>query len=133
MTGDNKRQEKQLRRFGVLVGSIFIAIGLGGLVLHGAEPRLWAVTLGMLLILVALVRARVLGPVHRMWMALGDALGWINTRVLLGLVFYGLVTPMGLVMRLVGRDPMNRTFDRDADTYRVARRPRQAAHMTRQF
>jgi hypothetical protein len=85
------------------------------------------------LIVPALTVPRILAPVHRIWMTIGDALGWVNSRILLGLVFYGLVTPMGLVMRLRGRDPMRRRFEPRADSYRVLRQPRPGSHMTRQF
>ena len=70
---------------------------------------------------------------QRVWMALGQALGWVNTRLVLGLIFFGLVTPMALVFRLTGRDPMERALDPHATTYRVPRRPRPGAHMLRQF
>jgi hypothetical protein len=67
-------------------------------------------------------------------MTIGHALGWVNTRLLLGLVFYGLITPMGLVRRfLLGRDPMRRQFEPEADTYRVPRQPRPATHLKQQF
>jgi hypothetical protein len=66
-------------------------------------------------------------------MALGAVLGWVNTRVILGLIFFGLITPMGLAFRLAGRDPMQRAFDPKATTYRVPRTPRPGAHMLRQF
>ncbi len=124
---------KQLRNFGLLVGGIFSAIGLWPAIIRGENPRLWALALGVLLILPALVLPRSLGPVYRIWMALGNALNWLNTRIILGAIFYGLLTPMGLTMRRLGHDPMRRRFEPSLDTYRVVRRPRPGTHMTRQF
>jgi hypothetical protein len=66
-------------------------------------------------------------------MAIGEILGWINTRILLGLIFYGIFTPLGLLMRLRGQDPMRRTLTPEADTYRVVRQPRPSSHMQHQF
>ena len=66
-------------------------------------------------------------------MRLAEVLAWINTRILLSVVFFGMVTPMGLVMRWLGRDPMRRGFDRGAATYRVNRQPRPVTHLMRQF
>jgi hypothetical protein len=66
-------------------------------------------------------------------MALGHALGWINSRILLSLVFYLVVTPIGFAIRLFGRDPMRRGFDREAPSYRIPREPRPGEHMRRQF
>lgn len=48
-----------------------------------------------------------LAPVYRWWMRLAEGLGWINTRVLLVMIFYLVVTPLGLVMRLFRRDPLD--------------------------
>jgi hypothetical protein len=66
-------------------------------------------------------------------MAVGGALGWVNTRILLGVVFFGLITPMGLAFRMAGRDLLPRAFDPRATTYRVPKKPRPGAHMLRQF
>ena len=124
---------KQLRKFGLLVGGIFCAIGLWPAILRGQNPRLWAVTIGVLLLIPALVAPRILGPVYRVWMTAGEALGWINTRILLGVVFYGLITPMGLAMRLCGKNTMRLTYEPGLESYRVVKHPRSGAHMTRQF
>jgi hypothetical protein len=124
---------KQLRNFGLMVGGIFGAIGLWPTIIRGENPRLWAVALAVVLVLPALVLPRSLGPVYRIWMALANALNWINTRIILGAIFYGLVTPMGLAMRRLGHDPMRRRFEPSVDTYRVVPHPRPGSHMMRQF
>jgi Saxitoxin biosynthesis operon protein SxtJ len=123
----------QLRNFGLLVGGIFCAIGLWPAVIRGAGPRSWALVVGVLLLVPALLAPRLLAPVHRIWMTAGEALGWINTRILLGVVFYGLITPMGLIRRLRREDPMRRRHDPAAQSYRVPKPPRPGAHMNRQF
>jgi len=124
---------RQLRQFGFLVGGIFGAIGLWPMVWRHQGPRQWALALAIALVLPALVAPRILAPVYRAWMALGEVLAWINTRIILGVVFYGVVTPIGLVMRLTGRDPMRRQFDRASESYRITCVPRPATHMLRQF
>ena len=128
-----KTDAAQLRKFGLLVGGIFCAIGLWPAVIRGAGPRWWALVVGVLLLVPALLAPRVLAPVYRIWMTVGEALGWINTRILLGVVFYGLITPMGLVRRFWSEDPMRRRHDPDAQSYRVPKAPRPGAHMNRQF
>lgn len=124
---------KQLRSFGILVGGIFGAIGLWPVLVRGGHPRLWAVAVGVALLLPAVVVPRSLAPVYQVWMAIGHLLGWVNTRIILGAVFYGLITPMGVAMRLGGYDPMRRTSGPGAETYRVVARPRPGVHMRRQF
>ena len=123
----------QLRKFGLLVGGVFCAIGLWPAVIRGAGPRSWALVVGVLLLVPALLAPRILAPVYRIWMTVGEALGWINTRILLGVVFYGLITPMGLIRRLRREDPMRRRHDPAAQSYRVPKPPRPGTHMNRQF
>ncbi len=130
----SKGDIKQLRNFGLMVGGIFAAMGLWPVLFRGDDPRLWALVLAGLLVIPALVLPRSLGPVYRGWMAIGYVLGWINTRVILGVIFYGLFTPIGLVRRfLLAKDSMRRRFEPEADTYRVVRQPRPSSHMKRQF
>ena len=124
---------KQLRSFGLTVGGVFALIGLWPLVLHAADPRWWSVVIAGILIAPALVYPNSLFWPYKGWMAVGHVLGWINTRIILGVVFYVVVTPIGLVRRLLGKDPMGRQLQPDLDTYRVVREPRPASHLTKQY
>jgi hypothetical protein len=124
---------KELRRFGLLVGGVMGAIGLWPLVVRGGGLRTWAIGVSALLVGPALLRPESLGLAYRLWMTLAAGLAWLNTRIVLGLVFYAVVTPMGLVGRAFGHDPMRRRFERGATSYRVSRTARPAGHMRRQF
>lgn len=123
---------KQLRSFGFLVGGIFALLGFLPLLL-GREVRLWAVIPAGILLFMALLLPKSLGPVYRVWMKIGHVLGWINTRIILSVVFYGMFAPMGFIMRLTGKDPMRRRYDSEAKSYRVPSSPRPGSHMLRQF
>jgi hypothetical protein len=123
---------KQLRSFGFLVGGIFALLGLYPL-LFDRGVRLWAIIPAGALLLLGLLLPQSLGPIYRAWMKLGHVLGWINTRIILSVVFYGMVFPMGFVMRLAGKDPMRRRFDPAAESYRVPSTQRPGSHMLRQF
>jgi hypothetical protein len=124
---------KEHRSFGLMVGGIFAVIGFWPLIRHAENIRLWAVILGSLLVVMGLLLPGRLGPIYKAWMAIGHVLGWINTRIILGIIYYGLFTPMGLVMRVWRKDSMRRQYDETVNTYRVVRRPRPASHMLRQF
>jgi hypothetical protein len=65
-------------------------------------------------------------------MIVGHVLGWINTRIILGAVFYLIVTPIGAVRRLLGKDPMG-TKKADVESYRILRKPRSPSHLKRQY
>jgi Saxitoxin biosynthesis operon protein SxtJ len=126
-------ETKPLRSFGLMVGGIFVLLGIWPALWRGQPLRLWSVLVGGALLALALLWPRSLAQVYRLWMAVGEVLGWINTRLILGVVFYGIFTPLGLCMRLRGQDPMRRTLTAEVDTYRVVRQPRPAAHMRHQF
>lgn len=131
--GSDPIQVKELRKFGLLVGGVFAFIGVWPLVWRGDSLRLWAVGLGAILMIAGLAVPSLLGPLFKAWMKVGHVLGWINTRIILSIIFFGIITPMGVVMRAFGWDAMRRGLDKEATTYRVTRAARSPQHMTRQF
>lgn len=112
----------QLRQFGLVMGAA-VALVFGVLFpwlrSHDAPPWVWGIAAAFAAL--GVIAPRLLRPVYDLWMKIGGVLGWINTRIILGLVFYGVVTPMGIVMRLVKYDPMARTLDPERESYRVVR------------
>jgi hypothetical protein len=88
------------RKFGLFLAALFIAAGLLPL-LRGGAVRLWPEAVGAALAAVALAVPATLRPVYRLSLKVGGVLGWINTRILLGALFYLVFTPVGLVLRLL--------------------------------
>ena len=123
----------KLRSFGLIVGGIFALIGVWPAVLHGAAPRWWAVAAALFFLLPAPVFPSALFWPYRAWMAFGHVMGWINTRILLGIVFYGVVTPLAIVRAWLGKDPMGRRLRPDLESYRVPRASRSPWHMKQQY
>ena len=112
---------KGLRHFGLLTGGIIA--GLFGLVLpwvFGFEFPIWPWIVGGILAGWAVIAPQSLGPVYRVWMRFGLLLNRVTTPIILGVVFYFVITPTAVVMRLLRRDPMARQYDLTADSYRVS-------------
>ena len=125
---------RELQSFALLVGGVLAGIfGLVlPLILHGTI-NVWLWAAGCVLIVIGMFRPAALRPVHSLWMRLGHGLGWINTRIILGVFFFCILMPAGIVMRLSGWDPLNRKFDPDAGTYRVASKVPDINHFERPF
>jgi hypothetical protein len=121
---DWQRAERQRRRrFGLTIGTAFLILAA---FLYWKQRPTWPIfaSLGGLSILLGLVVPLALGPVERIWMKLARAMGWVMTRVILGIIFLLLFTPAGLIMRLLGKDPMELRFDDRVGTYWHKRPPR---------
>ena len=123
----------QLRSFGLIVGSIFSLIAFWPLIIRGQDLRLWSLILSVLLVIPALFVPTILRPIFRVWMRIGSVLGWINTRIILAIGFYLVFTPIGVIMRIFGKDPLHLKFNSNITTYRVNRTPRACSHMKNQY
>ncbi len=124
----------ELRKFGLTVGTAFAVFGaISWWRGHELPPLvLWAVA--TLLIVPGALFPSVLGPVHRGWMAFAMVLGHVNTRIILTALYYLVMTPVGLVMRLF-RDPLDRSLKdaRDSQWIRRDQTPVEPARYERQF
>ena len=134
MNEDSAPTRKELRNFGLLTGAL--TAGLFGLLLplmrrHPLPTWPWIVALA--LVVPALAWPPALRYVHWIWVRIGLALGWINSRIILTILFFLVIVPMGLVMRAMGRDPVARKLDPEASTYRVPSRIRTRESMERPF
>ena len=122
------------RSFGIVFTILFLVIGAWPLLRDG-HPRLWALAIAAVFLLAALVVPKLLAPLNRAWMAFGLLLGRIISPIMLFLVYVIAVVPTGLFLRLRGKDPLHRRFDRAAATYWVQRNPpgKPDETMSRQF
>jgi hypothetical protein len=123
-----------LRNFGLVTGTL-TAVLFGALApwLRARPYPLWPWIVAAILGLWALAWPTTLTPVYRVWMKVGHYLGWLNTSILLSVVFYALIAPMGFIMRLVRQDPMRRGFDKSLASYRVPTAVRSNRHLERPF
>jgi hypothetical protein len=110
---------KELRKFGLVTGGLLILF-FDLLIpwIWDRTPPLWPVITAGLLAAMALLFPASLGLVYKVWMRFAEALGWVNTRIILTVMFYLIFFPVGMIMRIFS-DPMRRKFDDSADTYRV--------------
>ena len=112
--------KKALRSFGWVVGGVLLIIAAVVFWRNDWTFTTAAYVLGGIggaLVVLGLTAPVILKPIYRVWMALAVVLGFVMTRVILTLVYYLVMTPIGLIMRLVGKDPMHRRIDAGAASY----------------
>jgi hypothetical protein len=108
------------RKFGLVTSAIVIVLfGLAIPWVFSLNFPRWPWIFAGVLATWALLLPSTLQPVYIGWMKFGNIMNWINTRLILGIVFYGLIFPTGLVMRIFGKDPMKRKLDDSVASYRV--------------
>ena len=125
---------QELRKFGLTTGAI-VAVLFGLLlpwVFNHSHPYLpWI--LASILWIWALITPTTLRPVYAGWMKVGHILGWINTRIILGLMFFTVFFVVGLILKILGKDPMSRKIDKRLESYRVPSRVHTKNHVERPF
>ncbi len=125
----------ELRQFGLLFGATLVL--LFGLLLPffiGYRFPLWPWVAAVLFTVLALLAPTALTPFYRGWMRFGLIAGFINTRMIMFLLYYALFVPTGLVMKLFGRDALARTTGgKNSDSYRVASAVRPNDHFERPY
>ena len=126
--------KKGLQRFGLVLGTI--VPGLLGLlfpwILDASFP-VWPWIVGGGLVIWAMVAPGTLNPVYRTWMIFGLMMNQVTTPILLGTVFLFVVTPLGLLLRLRGHDPLARKFDNTISSYRVPSRKPPKTNLEKPF
>jgi saxitoxin biosynthesis operon SxtJ-like protein len=110
------------RAFGIVFAAVFLLVSLWPL-LRGVPPRWWALALSGGFGLIALVRPALLAAPNRLWTKLGLLLGRIVSPIALGILFYGVLTPLGAAIRLMGKDPLRLKRDPGVGTYWIPREP----------
>jgi len=114
--------EKSLQRFAVLLTTLLLlAAAWLFFIRRDAASTLWLVLATLLLIALALFRPRLLRPLHTGWMALALTLGALVSRLLLTLFYYLVVTPIALILRLIGKDSLQRKIKKEGASYWIRR------------
>ena len=104
-----KISKKRLKEFGLLIGFIFPTI-IGWLIpiFLGHSFRLWTLFIGITCLTFAITSPKLLFYPYKGWMALGLALGWINSKLILGLVYLIILQPIAILMKIFGYDPLRK-------------------------
>ena len=119
------------RSFGFVFFVVFLAISLWPLKSQG-DLRLWALILSLIFLVLGVLNSKFLTPLNKLWYKFGILLGTILSPIVMGVVFFIVVTPIGLVMRFLGKDLLRINKNKFVSTYWV-NREKQNTTMKKQF
>ncbi len=128
------QSKQELRKFGlIMAGVITVLFGLMIPVISNNSYPLWPWTIASVFLIVSIIHPKLLNQVYKLWMEIGHVLGWINTRIILAVLFFGILTPVGLIMRILGKDPLLKKVDANLASYRVICKPIESNEFERPF
>ena len=116
----NKIKISSNRNFGLVFFIIFLIVSLWPLTYEG-PIRIWTVIISLVFLILGLMNSKLLTPLNKLWFKFGMILGAIVVPVVMGVVFFLVVTPIGLVMKIMGRDLLNKKYDKKKRTYWIKR------------
>tara|TARA_B100000579_G_C22332397_1_gene621163 strand:- start:97 stop:489 length:393 start_codon:yes stop_codon:yes gene_type:complete len=114
-----KQQEIKIssnRSFGIVFFVIFAAIALWPL-LNDENIRIWSLILSFIFLILGFLNSKILTPLNKLWIRFGILLGKIVSPIVMGVVYFGVVTPTGIIMRLFGKDILNLKINKNKSTY----------------
>ena len=119
------------RSFGFLFFVVFFVISLWPLKSQG-DLRLWAFILSLIFLVLGVLNSKFLNPLNKLWYKFGIFLGSIISPIVMGIVFFIVVTPVGLIMRFLGKDVLRINKNKLVSTYWI-NREKQKGTMKKQF
>ena len=108
------------RSFGLLFFVVFLIISLWPLT-HEGSIRIWSVIISAVFLILGLLNSKLLAPLNLFWFKLGMILGAIISPIVMGIVFFIVVTPTGFILRIMGKDLLNKKYDKEKETYWIKR------------
>ena len=111
-----KKKKNTNRSFGILFFIVFSIISIWP-VLSGGELRLWSFILAIIFLIMGITKSRFLTPFNRAWIKFGELLGVIISPLIMGLVYFLVVLPIGILMRAFGKDLLSLKFNKNIKTY----------------
>ena len=119
------------RSFGLVFFILFLVISLWPFI-HEGQIRIWSAVISIVFLILGLMNSKLLTPLNRLWFKFGMFLGAIVAPVVMGMIFFLVVTPTGFLMRIMGKDLLRRKYDKSNKSYWI-KRDKSSSSMKQQF
>ena len=127
----NKVKISSNRNFGLVFFIACLVVSLWPLT-YGEPIRIWLVIISMVFLILGLMNSKLLTPLNKLWFKFGMILGAIISPVVMGIVFFLVVTPIGVILRIMGKDLLKKSYDKKKKTYWI-KRAKPVGTMKQQF
>ena len=131
MTAVSKIKISSNRNFGLVFFIVFLIVALWPLK-YEEDIRLWSLVLSIIFFILGILNSKLLTPLNKLWFKLGMFLGSIVSPIVMGIVYFIVVTPIGIFMRLLGKDLLKTSKAKNTSTYWIKRINKQST-MKKQF
>ena len=108
------------RSFGLVFSAVFLIIALWPLT-SGFSVLIWAVIVSLVFLILGLLNSKLLTPLNKIWFKFGLLLGSIFAPIVMGFIFFLVVTPTGLILTILGKNPLNKKYGKEKKTYWIKR------------
>ena len=124
------KQKENNKSFGILFFVIFLLIALWP-ILESGPIRHWSLVISIISLILGLINSKILTPFKRGWIRLGEILGKVIAPIVMGFIYFTIITPIGIFLKLLGKDLLNIKFN-DSKSYWI-KRSKKITTMKRQF
>ena len=131
MASKSKIKISSNRSFGLVFFVVFLIIALWPLK-YEEDIRLWSLVISIIFFILGVINSKLLTPLNKLWFKFGILLGSIVSPIIMGIVYFAVVTPTGILMRLLGKDLLKTTKTKSISTYWMKRDKKQTS-MKKQF
>tara|TARA_B100000029_G_scaffold347872_1_gene340220 strand:+ start:223 stop:618 length:396 start_codon:yes stop_codon:yes gene_type:complete len=131
MQKNSKIKINSNRSFGVVFFFVFLIISLWPL-LNGNPLRVWSIIVAIIFLILGLINSNFLTPLNKLWFKLGKLLGFIVAPIVMGVIFFLVITPTGFIMKMLGKDLLNKKYNNKIKSYWI-NREKSKSTMKQQF
>ena len=131
MSPKSKIKISSNRNFGLVFFIVFLMLSFWPIT-NGGEIRIWLVTISLIFLILGLMNSKLLTPLNQLWFKFGTILGAIIAPIVMGIIFFLIVTPIGLIMNILGKDLLQKRYDKNKKSYWI-KRDKHTSTMKQQF
>ena len=124
------RKNENNKSFGILFFIVFFLIAIWP-ILSDETIRIWALIISVIFFILGIINSKILTPFKKGWIKLGEILGRIIAPIVMGFIYFIIITPIGIFMRLIGKDLLNTKFNKNKSYW--IKRTKNVETMKRQF